>query len=377
MAVSNYDRYGLLDYWRVNTLEDIWAFNQVDGTQVFVDPCPQYLQVHRDQIARALSEAQAMLAQYVGYFIRPTYIVDEVVELQPVYRRGSDQHHQLLQLRWGFVKALGTRATTLLEADTFVTYSNVYAPSIDDTATVTLTLSEDVALDEIEVFFRVADGAPSAANPQWRIQPIRIEKNGLDVVITGHRALFVKPNAIWQRPYEGVNQIEPRYADTQDSGDFVTAVDVYRIYPDATNAVQLMSTGTDCNCLDDAVTTATGYITNRRLGLFQVACNSCQRCKGQTRRIKVSYIAGEPLDSHGNPEAAYLNALVRYANAEMPRNPCVVCDQTTNVWASDREPALNTTQTATRNPFGMLKGHDVAYRFVRAYALGQGGALHA
>lgn len=372
MAISTSVQGDYLDTWRENMREDIWRFNQVMGLGTIDLPEHVYLQVDRDMVGRALFEAVNRMTNALGYAPKPTWFTDEVH-----YTDITRLHREIFRMQHGYVQEIGKRATTLIETDAAIVYSNVGNVGIDDTATITVTTAFDA--DEIGVFFRVADGAISAQSDAYRIMPLTVTKNGNTATITGHRALFVKPAAYWARPYKNSQQLEPNIAATQDANDFVTLVDVCRVYADATQAVEIIAPPACASC-DEQVVYGSARITDARLGFVQL-CDLSAACPGNVERVKFNYYAGYPLQ-WGKMDAELANAMIRLANTLMNYCPTSMVDGNAQAgwvggkgsWSDDNAEA-SIPANWLNNPFGVLKGQISAWRVVQYRALGRGGSI--
>lgn len=372
MAISYAIQGDILDTWRQIVFEDIWRFNQVVGLGVKDnaagdDDQQAYLSKDRDTVARALQTVVKNMKNRLNYNPYPTWEVGEFHRVNP----RIDIRGQLFTTRWGHLIEFGKRATTVIEAGSDVTYSNAQGLGVDDTASVTVTTT--VADDEIGLFFQVADGANTAASAQYRILPVTVTDNGDGTkTISGHRAMFVKPSAIWDKPYENGTNPEPNYADTQTSADFVTDVDVYRVYADATQAIEL-HTPRYCNNCSDTVTYRTAVVEDNELGMFRI-CDD--ECPNYGNRIRVWYRAGYA-KSNGELDPELARAMVRYANAEMSLSPGGLLDAA-GVWEDDRRMEDQTSQLIADDLgqyFGVLRGQMAAARVVTMRGIARGGWL--
>lgn len=314
MAISTAINGLLLDTWRYVMQEDIWRFNQVVGLGTIDVAQLGYLQRDRDMVARALSEAYYRLRTHLKYAVCPEWVTEEVHATSTYYLRDD------YRLHWGHIQAIGKRASTLIEADVSITYSSVEGLGVNDTATITVTT--DVAADEIAVFFRVADGADAAGSEVYQIAPVSVSKSGSTATITGHRALFVSPANYWAKPFKNSTNLEGNYAATQTTGDFVTSVDVYRVYADATQAVEVVSAPlTDGG--DDVSTYISARVMNPRIGIIRL--NGTGTVQGIPNTFKISYRAGYPL-VNGKVESELAVGLVRLANTLMNHAPSAIID---------------------------------------------------
>jgi hypothetical protein len=378
MAVSTYGAFKLLNAWQRIMGEEIWSFNQVTGTGVpRREGQPVYLQPARDDIARSLYEAVEAWVGYSLYYPRPTYVTERV-EL----RGGNPYSLQTLRLTWKHLVAFGVRGTTAIQAGAAVVYSDVNGDGIDDTATITVAAGSLTDTSEVQAFFTVSDGAPGAADERYEIEPLTVTLSGGNFILTGHRALFVEPNTIWDIPYDvdQGNYVAKNTADTQTAADFVTTVDVYRVYTDTTAAVQIVSDGRylTCDCSGtDTLTTAGARIVDARQSIIQVCAANCG-CSGPYEAVNVSYLAGLALvNNRVAPDIE--KSLVRLANCFMWQEPCSLYEEVKNKWADDRHatPQELLQPGDAANPFGIKQGQIAAWRGLNrpSRTIGQGGKL--
>lgn len=301
----------LLNQWADVVLEDSWHFNQCAGIgaplQTGNDKAGKvYLQKEREYIARHLETAADRMAADLNYHLRPMYFSEDM----PL-GTGQPFYNQLLQGRWLKMQSLGTRATTLIEADVTVTYSDPNNTGVDDTATITVTTA--IANAEIQLFFRVADGAAGAGDKRYQIEPLNISASGGVATITAPRWLFVKPSE-WAREYQAndPNFNSPNIVDTGSAVGFVEAVDVYRVYTDTTAPIELKGAN------GELIRTYTGQVIDYELSTFRLGYEcSADYCGYPPAYITVNYLAGSPLVNNYIDSELY-EACVAFASARMP-----------------------------------------------------------
>jgi hypothetical protein len=315
-----------------------WRFNQLNGDKVRQMPGCQnhvYVQYEREYIAQALYDAAWQTALYLGFPPAPMWVENEDVVIN------SDLHWtmQTLQTRFGHVQAFGKRATTLISANTSVSYSDVDEDGLDDTGTISVSGVTNIATDEIQVFFRVEDGAATAGSDLWQIEEVTISKSGDTATITIPRWMLVHPITVWRKDYRqtdtaGWAKFE---GDANEVDHFVQAVDVYRVYADTTGAAQLQLVA------DGAVTTlvnATADLIDAEYGQFTLRTSSTQTAPGSTpKTVKISYKAGLPL-TNGRMDAQLERAIIGYANTQMPQLP-EMCDRGMAMWKEDGKQSPN------------------------------------
>jgi hypothetical protein len=326
MAVAPVRTFGLLNHWPDVVHANPWQFNQINGEGVRVAASCQnqvYIQYERDYIARALHDAAVRMSHYLGFHPMPTWYEDVIVTVNSDLAWDG----QTLEAPHGYLQAFGRRATLVIESDILIEYSDEDGDQTDDTATVEVTGVTNIVVDEIQVFVRVEDGAKTAAHEYWQIEPVTIEKSGDMATITIPRYLLAHPKSVWGMPY--TEEGSKHAGDTTDADDFLAYVDVYRVYADATSAVQLIGS-------ESAVTNATADVTDSYMGYFRIRTGDGQSAPScQPRQVRVFYKAGLPL-MDGLPDGELELAIVRYANTLMPQQPAF-CDRTIAMWEDDRK----------------------------------------
>jgi hypothetical protein len=376
VAVSRIPNNRLLNAWQ-RRMANPFHFNQLAGTNAYApltDPGEWvYVQPDRDYIAEALAQANAEISAYLGTYHRPTF-VEEVVEVPRNWRPDRN-----LFTQWNHVQAIGSRATTLIEAGATVTY-NLAA------GTATVTVATTVAASEVRVYFRVADGADSAANPLWEIEPLRAVASGGNVTLTGHAALFAEPS-LWAAPYVGpnYNATSKNVGDSNDVTSYVVTVDVYREYADATDAVTFF---TDPIWVGNASSSTysefdgVALIADGRQGALVVRPSSYGCNWRWFNRIRIRYLAGYPLDSvTGLPDNALETAYVRLGNCRIPQYAGNLSDARTQVWQEDTMvdtlAGTNGRALERETPFGYRRGEVAAWRTISRppYYVPRGGVL--
>lgn len=355
-------------------------YNQLDGAQAPLNVgCAEvYVKPQRDNIANALAQAGAYAADQLGYHVRPTF-KRAVIPLS----RGFPLELQTLKLpTGGYLQAIGRRATTLIQAAAPVVYSDGDGDGFNDLATITIA-NTTVDASQIQVFFTVANGAPQAADELWQIEPLMVRKSGNTATITGHMSLFALPS-IWALPYTPPNYVVKNNADSNDPLNYVTTVDVYRVYPDSTNAVTLWGDDwlTSCNegnC-DTFTQASCARIYDAKLGVVQIRPNGCVcgRDYYSYSQVEIYYYAGYPLDLLMNVDRNLEQAIVWLSNIMMPQKVCEFCERISNMWAelNSAIPDNAVPPGLWSTPYGVNKlGAVRAYKVFERMANGMGGKM--
>jgi hypothetical protein len=357
MARSDVNHYGLLNRWPVTMFENPYHFNQLAGANApLSEPCDEvYIQQNRDDIADGLNLAVEMIAHELGFYPRPVWITERLT-----LGHGWPMEWQSLRTQWGYVTEFSIETQTLIEAGVAITYSDEDEDGIDDWATISVATTVDE--DEIQVYFRAADGASAAGSADWEIEPLTVSSDGATATITGPIYLFTNPDVVWINPKQSPNYRTKRPFDSADDANYVTHVDVYRVYGETTGAVKLItdpiwdsSTANSGDVTENAV----GRITDSRLGLFQVRLSSCvdpSSCSYAPTEVWVSYKAGYALRG-GLMDRILERALIRAANTQIPYQPDQDCSaRTLSMWRDDNEYVKDQfSRVASPPPWGGMK----------------------
>lgn len=374
MAISKQvENNNLLNAWARVMNETPFIFNQAQGAGApLTNNCHVYIQPEREDIARALDASIKKIARVLRYWPRPKWFAD-TINLGSNFIWGQIWKTPSS----GKVIELGRRAATLLLADAVVTYSKSPAGAlIDNKATITVPAGTLTNTDEIQIFFRAADGAPGAGDLRYQIEPAEVTLVGGNFIITADRSLFVKPNQFWDVPFkiDDPNFTQRNYADTSTASHFVEAVDAYRVYNDPTTPIDILSQ------TDTVLGSFDGAIWDAKLGLVELA-DACCSFVGSCRpplKVKVHYRAGEPL-TYGLMDSELEEACVRLANVLMPEPLCALRTDALNRFNQDRSALTdkdgNAVLTANdvNNDFGsVLQGAVWAWRAADSRRLSRG-----
>lgn len=187
------------------------------------------------QLAHLILDAEQEIANLVGYWPAPTWIVSEEHRYPAPFHReyygaGTDLRGDMKgkDTRYGKIIYAGRRTATKIGTATTLGASLVYSDEDSDGFFETATITLPTALTDIEgikVYFSGTD-----ANPDWEIRPVRsITFSGANIVIVMDSWLFIDPELYEE--YPNSNGIEA--IDVSTIVNFVISVDVYREYVDA------------------------------------------------------------------------------------------------------------------------------------------------
>lgn len=342
-----------------------YHFNNLDDGN-YPDNClPYWGQAGHDTLALELANAEEMIRQGLGFDIAPQWRT-EIIPFEAPRRRGSPWQLTTPRTPYGQVQAFGTRAATVLEAGATVNYSG-------DTGTISVTGVGGIDPSEIRIYYQTADGASSAGDEGWRIRPLTITSSGGTATISGHKAQFVQPSVL--------AAATPAEYDT--AGNYVTAVDVYRVYTNPQLPLLFLWDPLFAGTADPENHQAqqgVARLLNAELGRFEPRpatwdSNNSRHVLAVPSygvppdSIQVSYLAGVALRANGLIEQQLEECTVRLANTLMPCPPNHLCDAAEVKWQRDRDVPEPLTVEVAMNPYGQSTGALFALRVIRTRRL--------
>ncbi len=352
--------------------------------------------VAREDLARAIGDAEQIIAGYVGYNLLPDWVCEEHRMVTRPYRpelfsidglnvRG--QSKTITTNRAHFISG-GAKAKTLIEAGVSGVASDADGDGYAET--LTFTVASDVDPCEVHAYHYNQGGADD-----YEIRPIVVTNVG-----GGNYTVVIK---IWQIP--DLNLWESLSATGID-GDTATnfqqctgpnyCIDLYRVYNDPSEQAQFHWLDPSCSTCGGAGCTACQFGTQDgclhakeyRLGIVAYSpgvwdadtetwtADSWAECR-EPDRVKIWYYSGWRWNCATCPETQmdpYWERAVAYFATALLERPLCGCD--CNVarldhWREDL--ALNNTartfQNAPRvleNPFGTTRGAVYAWNACNA-----------
>lgn len=211
------------------------------------------------QVAEAIYEAESEIANVIGYWPAPYWIENELIQYPKVYNneligngRNVRGEHKSVASEYGKVITPGARALTLQGTASTTGGSLAYTDEDGDGYYETATIQFPTTVtnrNEIKIFFSGTDGAL-----EWEIRPARSKViSGGVVTIVLDSWLLINPDLYELPPTSD----EVEAIDVSDTSNFVSGVDVYREYVDAT------------------VDSATFFWTSDRMDVNNAICPNC------------------------------------------------------------------------------------------------------
>ena len=365
-----------------NSCNDVWA----RFSWQYADSVSHY------DLALAIRDAEATLAELLGWWPAPTWIAQEVHPyprhyrkdvLSPAFRDVRGRQHAI-KTRYGKVISGGRRGTEEILLSAGVTYSDYDGDGFSEVATVSATVPDSVtSVNEVQIFRAGLD-----ALPEWEIRPAR-RKTLVDNVFTGiyDSWLFIQPQLLGAYPTtDGFGAI-----DITTTANYVRAVDVYRVYSDTSQPSAEFWWEPLEGCSGDAcaVTIQDGCLHSMRnpeLGLvvpapadydddgaWTLATYAESRPPDGVKlwyysgEIQERWLAGTAEDSL-SPELAMIIAMIATARLERPFCTCGNVAALTTKWQANAAMGSSDLQVdfgELSNPIGTHYGEILAWRAIK------------
>ena len=278
----------------------------------------------RQELARALCEAQEEIEQVAGFFLEPKWVENEVHPCSPTAN---------YVLTWNHVIEGGVPVVVEIVSGTAVNHAA--DPAVIGPIATTVT---DPA--EIKIYY---------PNTKQEITPLTVSIVGGNVTITVPRCRLVDMDNV-NNPEEGL--------DYTDLAVFQTTVDVYRIYTDTADPGEFLQR-TVGNCSPDTLALCMevkdpeiGHVLAYQTGTVSAACRV-----SKVDQARINYASG----------LSYLDriadlAVVRLAHSKMPGEPCGY-DRIKEMWRCDNSIPVVLSVERLECSFGVSNGAWMAWKF--------------
>lgn len=345
-----------LDRWATIMGIDLFEFNQfnfpVPKSAQCLDVTFQYEwqrdKLSREEIARAIANAEQMIADELHYWPAPTYFVDESVIYPRPYQRdrygfGGTPRHQpkTVQLEWHQVISGGViNRNEIGEIDT-IAFSDPDGDDIKERFTCSITdaaIADITDANEIGLYFTETDRNDDALSETWRIRPVTVTVSGDTATFIGHAAQLVKPDKTFG--YK-VQKLEVGEAE-----NYVTDLEVWWTFTDSTftddqpyQGVAMWSDIPGCitpNCTFQIKPLCLGQHENGQ-GIVAPTFGSPATWPHyrEPDRLSVNYLAGLPL--HNGQMQTEMAHCVAYLAANLLANEKCGCERNNRILAYWRE----------------------------------------
>lgn len=376
-----------LDTWATIMGIDPWEFNGFQSPRTSRAECKdtwrqyewQRDTLSREEVARTIEAAEAAIAEQVNTWPAPQYVYNEAVPYprpskEPYYGYAGTPRGQFkaVRLRYAKIQGGGILARTLLDIDAAVTYSDPDSDGVKNVATITVTTTVTTA-SEIGVYFQAADRLGEGLTEKWRIRPIIVTFSGGVATIKAHVAQFALPKQLVKADFTPL--------DPADTANYVTQVEVYRVYRDDTFTSANPNQGTaeweqypcvTLPCGVDYIPLCLGARdADKAIVSIAFDPDSVWPQNREPDRLHVHYQAGYPLEN-GHMQPALARMTAQLATAWLTQENCA-CDRSQRIihhWRSlpssdDKDTRPITAEEINENPWGPRRGAYFAWAKAR------------
>lgn len=352
----------------------------------------------REDLAVALRQAEDLVITLLGFSPVPMWVESEekivqkpyAVELTNLRSLNSRMQYKSIRANLGYVIEAGLKTKALIQASAAIVYSDADGDGYNELATVSVATTV-TSTEQIHVYF-----PGEAGDDRWEIRPIDVSIAGGTATITFSRFLVPLPDLWIQDPPES----DPVWRDIDGDviGNFLTVVDVYRVYTDPSQHATFYHEdsctscgGSGCAACAFDTQTACLKIRDSRLGLLAYTPAtwnattleydySSDTCLNDPDKILINYRAGLINRREKHPywdlEPQWERAIVFYAYTTLDRHDSR-CQNTHNIWLNMSEDLSKVQQDHSyilspedlRSPFGTTRAGLNLWRLIQRHRL--------
>lgn len=354
----------------------------------------------REEIKLQILEAEVELSEYLGFFLAPTFVTNELHQYPKPYDQqfigsyGLNTKGQGLsvKLESGKVLQSGERALTLVGTATktggSLAYTDEDGDGLAETATITMATSlTDVR--ELKIYHSGMSG-----DEEWEIMHPRTKYiSGGNLIVTFYSWQLINPDVDGAFPTVD----DYRAIDLSTDASLVTSVDIYREYIDNTqvsarffweDASCANCGGAGCDQCALIYQDGCAKVSDSQLGIVVPVIAAYDADSGIWKysswtvgrdpdQVRISYYAGDMSQGYKSGSTTdplkeiYAKAIAYMASARLPRTICT-CPGTVKFFEELREDmALSTSDVShlismrdLDNPFGTRLGEIMAWKLL-------------
>lgn len=312
---------------------------------------PLWTEKDRFQIQMALAIAQQQIESFINYPLCPTWVSGTLSGQQNQNHRWVDQQNFRARLLTRYPRLIkpGRRAVATVDAGALLDHG----PKIATVGPITVSFTDP---NEVRVFYPGGNRL---------ITPSKVTISGTSLTIEIPRYRLVKDDLLDDSAggllYEEMD-------------NFLSSVDVVRVYNDPTVQAELVSPGCSNGCVygcEDCTQSACMYIRDHVVGVVDIRPANYDSdsatwrpetvCARYYSMARLNYMCGmQSLDLEAE------NAIVRLAHSLMTVPPCA-CDYIQEMWKRDSEMPKVLTREILNCPFGKTEGAWTAYTWAKRF----------
>lgn len=259
-------------------------------TGIWYQHITQSNKISKEEVAIAISDAERMLSDFVGYNLLPdwdTFDGNPPRYYDPNYHSNVTAQYRPKSVRLprGYVHAGGVRVCDVVEKGYTFTTVDLDGDGFEETVRVVVNDADVTDADTIRIYY--PDKGPDdigSVSKGWEVRPLTFKTLSSPFTIEFPRYLLVKASIT-----EGLCQ--PDSYEYSDTSAYETTVDIYKCYNDSTtdpvNLIYLPDAGCQADCDEISYTDClnvvdyiNGYATYNRQG------------RREPDRLNINYYSG-------------------------------------------------------------------------------------
>ena len=302
----------------------LWGVSNPDEPNNFI-----WTLFQRQELARALCEAQEEMEEVMQYFLEPKWLTDEPHDCSPT---GT------YLMKWNHVIAGGIKTSDSIKSGATVDHTA-------DPAVIGPHATAATDTKEIKIYY---------PGETQEITPSDISISGGFVTIAIPRCRLVKTDLV-DNPEEGL-----LYSTL---ANFLTTVDVHRVYNDTSDQGEFV-VRTIGECDPETLTLCIDIRDAEISEVLAYLVSTATTCRtATTDQARFNYVSGIP-ELNRIAELA----LVRLAHSKMPGEPCEY-DRIKEMWRRDNTIPQILSVERLECPFGLSNGAWMSWKFAGSIAV--------
>lgn len=307
-------------------------------------------QVARQEVARAIQDAERMIARFVGFHPTWKFTIDEE-HTQETHFAGIEDYgygaygkRKTLQLNFKHVVSSGGPGYTPIVLGAPVVADSLDADAFEEAFTVGPISLAGVDWSygwQLGLYFRQVDRYDAAPiSEDWRILPIRqvYDPAANEVTFHGMRYQLVDPILQW-----GIN---PQPLDINTADSFVTKLDVMLLGPNSNKGGAYWYEEEEC--AQETQDICFNIQSSKQGFIVPIVGPSCSASR-QPDRFRVNYLSGARPDDSGNMAYPWSHIVAYLSAALLGDRMCCECDQANKLLELMRQDMQDSKAAAGRS----------------------------
>lgn len=352
MSWAKINTYNLLDRFQIRTRQEPYKFHQIDsGFNDYSESI--WIQDERDELNYQIKTMFDEMREWLGFYPRPIWkkIRIPLDSYQTYY---AQDYLEIPESAW--LLGFGTRNTELIQSGVAIASK----PTNSDYVSLTITTSE-ITDGELCLFHTSDDAFGNTADDRFRIYQDNVYYDGTSYQVKVHYSRLIKP-VLWQDQFVNGDYKDRKEYTKNDTSNYVSEIDVYRVYNDTSTNGRLIGSPYDFSGLTTTQTSEVDLILlDSENSYFKIVGDGSYPTTFEPNLIEVDAYIGYPLTEQNATYPIIEEFIIRKSKVEMGMNARLASAKISTQWDYDDLPAYtkpdaNSGRTgigAVGNPVGL------------------------